>query len=728
MHLYRFFYRFPVYQNSSILKIPGEHVKHRALLLTATIYYGILTAAPLVALDTESIPIEKRAAWIVPATLDPSAQIDHSLVDCGFYYILNDQQKSVSPHARYFHGAYRVINNSGLEEASKIEITYSPAYESLSLHGIRVYRDGATIDYRARVRWKEIQREPGLDNGLYDEDRTMLLVLEDIRKDDVIEYDYSINGSNPILGNRYYEVFSYGLDYPMAVTHFRLVVPKGREVRIKQHLRELPVTERPTGDGGKELVWEEKDSPAIKTDERTPLWFESYPWIEIGEWDSWESVRSWGRSVFPDREKSAKALARTYAEILAKAGYPEGSKPSAEDSLLAVLRFVQDEIRYFGIEIGANSHRPRNPQEVVATRFGDCKDKAALFCALASLAGWEAYPALVNSDQGEKLGEWLPSPRAFDHVIAAVRGPNGLMWFDPTISYQGGKIGSIWAPDYGTAMILSDDGAALARMPPQGEEAVEVHETYSSDGYDNPGTLEVVSTFRGYEADKMRFKIANTGRSSIEKDYLEFYQHSFPKAEKKEDIATEDDREENVLVMRESYSIPELWSKKEGETQPKLYVYPYTFSGYFSGVGNMGSSRKAPLALKYPWKASHRITVRLPEDLKVEESEYASDNPWYRLKYTATKNGLDFELRYDYEPTSETVAANDFPTFRKRLETDSDDYLGYTLTGGKEEEAAKAPHESEMPLSVAFALIVTAAAAAYGFGLARGKKTAKQDW
>ena len=545
----------------------------------------------------------------------------------------------------------------------------------------------------------------------------------------------------------------------MATLSFRLLIPANRDIAIKQHVREISPIETALADGTREIVWSERNSPAVREDYATPGWYEQYPWIEMSEWKSWTEVKEWGRSIFGEAEGQGDGVERAWKQVLdaasvreepsletkadgvgeresgaARARAKAAPEPNRNERLTVALRFVQDEIRYFGIEIGVNSHRPRAPEEVLEGRFGDCKDKALLFCRMARLAGWEASPALVNSTEGRGLDDWLPSPSAFDHVIAAVRGPWGLMWFDPTISYQGGPIADVWVPDYGKALVLDGSKAGLQAMPTEKSGSLDVHETYAAPGYDKPGTLEVVSVFRGHEADRMRYQLANTGRATLEKNYLEFYQASFPKAERALDITSADDREANTLELHESYALPEMWRKgadsgedtDSNDAKRELYVFPYAFSKRFTDFDDIGTERSAPLDLSFNCRARHRITVVLPENLGINAEEYKSANPWYRLEYRAREDGKTFELDYAYEPLVETVKATDFGAFRTKLESDRKAYLGYTLRGGIPESAATDAPEPRAPLrgidyAAAALLVALTALIAYRLGLIHGR-------
>src|SRR5207237_612390 len=102
----------------------------------------------------------------------------------------------------------------------------------------------------------------------------------------------------------------------------------------------------------------------------------------------WEDIGSWYAALTTDRytlnqtlRDQVRALVRTAA--------------TADDSLRAVHRWVAQDIRYVSIALGLGGYQPRMPAEVVATGYGDCKDKATLFIAAVRALGFRAYPVLL---------------------------------------------------------------------------------------------------------------------------------------------------------------------------------------------------------------------------------------------------------------------------------------------------------------------------------------------
>src|SRR5690606_16334671 len=111
-----------------------------------------------------------------------------------------------------------------------------------------------------------------------------------------------------------------------------------------------------------------------------------------------------------------------------------------EQQILAALRMVQDDIRYFSLALAESTHRPTPPGMVLERRFGDCKDKSLLAVTLLRELGFDAHVALVRSDGGALLPHLMPSIKAFDHAIVTVHHDGRDWWFDPTMLYQRGRI------------------------------------------------------------------------------------------------------------------------------------------------------------------------------------------------------------------------------------------------------------------------------------------------
>lgn len=91
--------------------------------------------------------------------------------------------------------------------------------------------------------------------------------------------------------------------------------------------------------------------------------------------------------------------------------------------LSRVADFMQQQIRYVGIEIGIGNLQPHPAEEVFQKRYGDCKDKATLMIAMLDAVGIRATWVSVDHRRGV-IDPGTPSIYG-DHMIAAIEIPKG---------------------------------------------------------------------------------------------------------------------------------------------------------------------------------------------------------------------------------------------------------------------------------------------------------------
>lgn len=110
-----------------------------------------------------------------------------------------------------------------------------------------------------------------------------------------------------------------------------------------------------------------------------------------------------------------------------------GSGMTDEAKLDSIYSYVKKTIRYIADERGENAYIPRKPSEVLDHKYGDCKDRAALVCALAKQAGCKVAMALLSTNPKPPFDVLHPS--LFNHVICAFSKQQQMLFFDPTSAY-----------------------------------------------------------------------------------------------------------------------------------------------------------------------------------------------------------------------------------------------------------------------------------------------------
>jgi hypothetical protein len=132
--------------------------------------------------------------------------------------------------------------------------------------------------------------------------------------------------------------------------------------------------------------------------------------------DGWQGIGEWYEALSRDR------LAST-PEIAAKANELVQGKTDFYDRTEAIAEFVQQQVRYFAIEMGIGGYQPHYAAEVFRNRYGDCKDKATLLSAMLSSVNVHAALLMVDDRRGV-INPDAPSTVG-NHMITAIEIPKG---------------------------------------------------------------------------------------------------------------------------------------------------------------------------------------------------------------------------------------------------------------------------------------------------------------
>lgn len=183
-------------------------------------------------------------------------------------------------------------------------------------------------------------------------------------------------------------------------------------------------------------------------------------------------------------------------------------KAKDQQEILAELqRFVSQDIRYVGIEKGTGGIIPRDPGLTFRQRFGDCKDKATLFLAMAREAGLSAYPMLVATRRTDPKRLPLPALGYFDHMIACVHRDGAPdLCTDLTDPYS--PVDSLSSGTQGTVALAieatTDDVEALPR-----ETFLDRIRVFEENAFNEDGDLDIHGSyiFTGQYAAWLRAKL-----------------------------------------------------------------------------------------------------------------------------------------------------------------------------------------------------------------------------
>jgi hypothetical protein len=494
-------------------------------------------------------------------------------------------------------------------------------------------------------------------------------VLNDVRVGDILDYAYSTKGENPVLGGHFSDAAAVQLELPAERLSTRVIWPAGRRLFAMPH----GCSVQPTVVKGKESVeydWDLRQVPGVALEDRQPAWYESEPWVQLSEFKTWAEVNQWAYALF----KADGPLSPELSEQVAQ----WKRIPDQEEKIIAALRFVQDDVRYFGIEIGASADKPGDPSAVFKRRFGDCKDKSLLFVTILRALGIEAYPVLVNSTLGRAIANWQPSAGAFDHCIAVAHCGEQYYWIDPTMNYQRGPLAAHYLPSYEYGLVISPHTTALTPIPrTTGLPQTTINEYFLLRGKTEPADLKVVTVAEGRDAETLRELFATTKRSDIEKNYTHFYSEYYSGAKMASPIVVADDPQQNRIETTEFYSIANLWGAPDKSQNYHCDFYPANIFALLKKPVDL--ERKSPLGVNFPQHLHLRTEVTLPGTWAPEADDKRVDDPAFFLQKASQCAGNKLVMEYEYKTLVDWVAPNRVNEYVQRLNQASQ-LLGYTLT------------------------------------------------
>lgn len=193
-----------------------------------------------------------------------------------------------------------------------------------------------------------------------------------------------------------------------------------------------------------------------------------------------------GRKLDAKVKESLEEMVNAYVRVW-EIGREIAALPE-DQQMKAAYEWAQS-LRYVADHSGGHSIFPRDPIEIIETRYGDCKDRATMLSLFLTLSGYDNHLVLVSTEDqymfsGVVLGQ-------FDHMLLAVETDDGLMYLDPTARYS--PFGFV--PNYLTgrrAFHLDRAEPRWETIPAQSEPSLVVEITGS---VEDPASMDARVTF-----------------------------------------------------------------------------------------------------------------------------------------------------------------------------------------------------------------------------------------
>ncbi len=611
--------------------------------------------------SAERYDVGPAPAWVKPVVLPRAPAGEPGSAGHARALLIETQSNwTTNPPQTYSRNAIQALNELGVPEVSQLTVRFNPAYETLRLHEATIHRGTTKIPVPLRGRVRILEREERLEAQIHDGVLTAIVVVEDVRPGDIVEWSYTRTGTNPVLGGQYATEWVTRALGPVSVLHYRLLWPAARPLRMLRGDATVHPTVTRRGDVDEYQMFV-RDVPRVTLDDGVPGWYDALGSVALTSSRSWAEVATWGRDLFAVPAELTPALRARVAEF-----EKEGTVP--EERAMRAVRFVQDEIRYLGIEIGENTHRATAPDIVLARRYGDCKDKALLLVTFLRALGFEAYPALVNTIRRDSVATSGVSGILFDHAIVQAKTEGYTWWIDATANGQRGDMfARLSPPPFGAALVLAESTTGLTRIENEGTVSMNSFEKeIDARSYDEPATMTVTSNWYGDGAALVRVGLRASGLEQLAEGYLEFYRRAYPKIVADGPVVVEDDEDQNHVRTIERYRIPDFWQKEDETGAPWADATAYELLSELPYAD--AATRTMPLALREPKRLLYTATVRTPPDVVWPSVDEKIEIPGFALTTRSESRDGRISIFHDLVRTRNHLTAAEANAAAEKIE------------------------------------------------------------
>ncbi len=319
---------------------------------------------------------------------------------------------------------------------------------------------------------------PKIDGSeLVSDVKDKLLRIPAAEPGNIVGYEYEKEDQPFVLQDVWY----FQESNPVREAHYTLQLPPGWEYKATW----LNYAEAKPSQSGNQSQWVVSEVKGIKHEDNMPPWqgvagqmivsfFPPGGSAQNQGFQNWKQMGIWYQGLTSGRREPSPELKQKVTSLTAST-----STPLAK--MKALGEFAQHDVRYVAIELGIGGWQPHSAAEVFTHHYGDCKDKATLMGAMLHEIGVDSYYVVINSERGSITPETPAYKGGFDHVIIAIKLPDGVtdkslaaamvhprlgkvLFFDPTDEMTPfGQLHGALQANYG--LLVTPDGGELVELP-----------------------------------------------------------------------------------------------------------------------------------------------------------------------------------------------------------------------------------------------------------------------
>jgi hypothetical protein len=434
----------------------------------SAVLVGVFAAAPATRADAP--------AWMHNLVNQPLPVHDERADAVILYSEVIVTVQSADKVRRTVRTAYKILRPGGTEHGF-VAVSFNPNRRVTSLHGWCIPAQGKDYEVKEKDA-AEIALPKILGSDLVSDVRDKVIQIPAAEPGNIVGYEYEIEESPLVLQT----AWRFQESDPVKDTKFTLQLPPGWEYQAWWGNHEEI---KPSSTANNQWQWSLSDVKGIRSEEKMPPWMGVAGFMIVNYYPGgstnaertfrdWQQMGTWYMGITRGRRDATPEIRQKVAALTATAKTPV-------DKMNAIAQFMQRDIRYVAISLGIGGYQPHSAADTFQHRYGDCKDKATLMSSMLREVGIDSYYVIINTERGSVGGASPAQIGAFDHVVLAIKMPDGgsdtslpasvqdaklgrILFFDPTNTFVPfGEIGGYLQDNYG--LLVAPDGGQLVALP-----------------------------------------------------------------------------------------------------------------------------------------------------------------------------------------------------------------------------------------------------------------------
>ena len=598
------------------------------------------------------ITVSSPEDWVKIQSI-PSESFELS-ADQKLSYKLISRQTHISKADRRSYSRFVVDlqTASAVEEEGTITLTFDPSYKKIKIHHIRVINSDGTRDVLQLEDGELFRTETDRDKLLFDGALQFSLAVKGLRVGDRLDYAYTSYGKNPAYGEGYFVRRWQAYSTPAQHIYRRAVIAPDMPIFMKLHAEAVSPKKTKDKDSGHTVFTTSlRDIEGLSANDKRPSWHYGFPAVELSSYDNWSKVGNHFAPYYRIKELIDPSIKAVADEIMQATSEPKEQTRRA-------LNYVQENIRYLGLEMGVGGFEPRQPSLVFERRFGDCKDVTLLLLTLLKSLDVKADPVLVHTDERAGFLHGQPNHWAFNHVVVRAELDGKGYVLDATRGKQLGALDKLDQGNFQKGLRLRVNASEvidLAQTPYEWRK--DFYDEYDLVSDENDILYSVVARYYGENADNNYAWYQDDGLADVEKRFFEYYADFYPSIKIEKPTEVEVDDLEASFTVKAYYRIVDGWEHDEAKNKKTMWALPYELrAGFpvFSGV-----ARTAPYSIPYPSKNRQVLAFKIDSNYSFDEEDLPYKTQAFDYREVNTVEDNLYREIYTYEAKQAYIEAKD---------------------------------------------------------------------